>query len=80
MSADERVRATVARMAKQDPDTLADGTRLYADLGLNSAAVLELLMTLELELEVDLDPSALEPRHLETVGSLAEYLSGRQAG
>lgn len=73
-------RGLIARLARRDPDTLADRARLFADLGLNSASVLELLVLLERELGVTLDIGTLEPGHLETVGSLSDYVAAAASG
>lgn len=70
------VRLLVARLTHREPAALNDDDRLYADLGLQSVAVLELLTTLERELGVDVRPADLEPGHLETIGSLTAYLTG----
>lgn len=78
-STEAKVRTVVALATRRDVHSLQDRTRLFADLGLNSAGVLELLMLLERELDIRLDPGELEPGDLETVGSLTAYLVGSGA-
>jgi acyl carrier protein len=69
----DRIRNVLAAMVRTDPDTLTDGMRLFADLGLDSTSALELLMLIEDDLGVRIDADSLEHRHLETIGSLAGY-------
>ena len=68
-----RIRHVLAEMVRADPGTLTDGMRLFADLGLDSTSALELLMLIEDDLGARIDADSLEHRHLETIGSLAEY-------
>lgn len=69
----------LADVVKRDPASLPRDTRLFADLGMDSTNALELMMKLEDELGFEFDPETLESRHLDTVGSLAEYVAD-QAG
>ncbi|MET7482501.1 acyl carrier protein [Streptomyces sp. NPDC005538] len=55
------------------PDADA-GTRLFEDLGLDSTAVLELLMAVENRLDVEFDPDTFEQEHFASVGSLSTYI------
>jgi len=67
----------LAELAGREPAGLTDDIRLFRGLGLSSGNALELLMRLEDELEVDLTATALDWRHLESVGSLKRYVSAR---
>ncbi len=49
-------------------------TRLFDDLDLDSTSVLGLLMALEDSLDMEVDPESLEQHHLETVGSLTDFV------
>ena len=77
------IRGSLAKSMKVDPDTIAEDSRLFDELGLDSTTVLELLMTIEEELEMEFDTDDLEQHHFETVGSLAALVreqAGEQAG
>jgi acyl carrier protein len=52
-------------------------TMLYEDLGLESIGTLELLLHLEDILGIEVDPEDLEMGVFHTVGSLADYITGR---
>lgn len=55
------------------PD-VTDATRLFDDLDLDSTSVLGLLMALEDSLDMEVDPESLEQHHLESVGSLTDFV------
>jgi acyl carrier protein len=67
----------IARVSKTDRALLAPQLELVADLGLDSAKALELLVALEdrLDLEIDEDAAA----NLNTVGDIIAFLSAREA-
>ncbi len=76
-----KVSVTLARMLKRDPRGFEAHTRMLdADLGLDSTSMLELLLDLEAEFGVELDPRALEQRDFETVGSLSAFVAVRAIG
>ncbi|MHA4819233.1 acyl carrier protein [Streptomyces aculeolatus] len=50
-------------------------TKLFEELGLDSTSVLELLMTLEDDHGIEIDPETLEPEHLETVGAVCAFIA-----
>jgi acyl carrier protein len=56
---------------------LHETTMLYEDLGLESLGTLELLLHLEDTLGIEVDPEDLDMEVFRTVGSLADYVSGR---
>lgn len=60
---------------RQDLTDVAEETRLFDDLSLDSTSVLGLLMALEDALDMQVDPESLEQRHLETVGTLADFIA-----
>lgn len=49
-------------------------SRLFEDLALDSTSVLELLMSLEDTIALEIDPDELGPEVFQTVGSLADYI------
>ncbi len=48
--------------------------RLFEDLALDSTSVIELLMSLEDTISLEIDPDELGPEVFQTVGSLADYV------
>ncbi|MQY14767.1 Acyl carrier protein [Streptomyces sp. RB5] len=54
-------------------------TKLFEELGLDSTSVLELLMTLEDDHGIEVDPEQLEPEHLQTVGAVCDFIAASQA-
>jgi acyl carrier protein len=58
---------------------LRDDVRLFGDLALDSTGFIELLMSLEDSIGLEVDPDDLTPDVFETVGSLTAYLSAAQA-
>jgi acyl carrier protein len=57
------------------PAGLAEDSRLFEDLHLDSTGVLELLMALEENLGIEVDPENLNMDDFQTVGSLTDYLA-----
>jgi acyl carrier protein len=64
---------------KDSVDVVAEDTRLFEDLNLDSTTVIELLMALEDVLGILVDPDTLEPKHFTTVGALADYVQSTDA-
>jgi acyl carrier protein len=56
---------------------LHETTMLYEDLGLESIGTLQLLLDLEDTLGIAVDPEDLELEVFRTVGTLADYVTGR---
>lgn len=69
----EHTLEALTRMSPVPRAQLDSGTHIFAQAGLDSTSALELLMILEDELGVRVDPDSLTHDHLETVGSLADY-------
>jgi acyl carrier protein len=53
---------------------IRDELRLFEDLALDSTSVIELLMSLEDTIDLEIDPDELGPEVFKTVGSLADYI------
>jgi acyl carrier protein len=66
----------LARDAEDAAFELSDGTRLMEDLGLSSAATLELMLELEDSLEIQVDVEEIEPADLASIGTLADFIAG----
>jgi acyl carrier protein len=70
--------AVIARIAKVDVERLSPETELVADLELDSARALELLVEIEDVLGTELSEEAAE--RLNTVGDILAYIEEMQAG
>lgn len=53
---------------------LREELRLFEDLALDSTSVIELLMSLEDNIGLEIDPDELGPEVFQTVGSLTDYV------
>jgi acyl carrier protein len=60
---------------RQELTDVTEQTRLFDDLSLDSTSVLGLLMALEDNLDMQVDPEGLEQSHLETIGALATFIA-----
>lgn len=54
-------------------------SRLFEDLNIDSMSVIELLMSLEDTIGLEIDPDGLVPEVFQTVGSLIDYIEARFA-
>jgi len=68
------ITVALSEVLQRDLDDVAEDTRLFEDLNLDSTTVIELLMALEDVLGILVDPDTLEPEHFTTVGALADYV------
>jgi acyl carrier protein len=69
------------------PDVLAAGpagrpaisekTRLMEDLGMTSAATLELMLGLEDVLDIEIDVEEIQPGDMACIGGLADFIAGQ---
>jgi acyl carrier protein len=73
----EHIRQSLTVAMGREVTGLHETTVLYEDLGLESLGTLELLLDLEDTLGIEVDPEDLEMEVLRTVGSLADYVTGR---
>jgi acyl carrier protein len=83
-TARERVMQTIYVVL---PDVLAAGpdggpelseqTRLMEDLGMTSAAALELMLGLEEALEIEIDVEEIQPDDMACIGGLADFIAGQ---
>jgi acyl carrier protein len=71
----EAVIAALSDVLSQELTGVTEQTRLFDDLSLDSTSVLGLLMALEDSLDMMVDPENLQQSHLETVGSLATFVT-----
>jgi acyl carrier protein len=73
----ERIRQSLTMALEREIADLHETTMLFEDLGLESLGTLELLLSLEDTLGIEVDPEDLEIEVFRTVGSLADYITGR---
>lgn len=59
---------------------MAEGTRLFEELGLSSSKTLELLLALEDDLDIHVDVEEIDQRSLESIGSLADFVAAHASG
>ena len=76
MDHEKRVLEVIGDVCGVDPATLSPETQLVADLGIDSARALHLLVKLEDELEVEVSDQEVE--EMRTVGNILEFI-GRHA-
>ncbi len=67
----ERVKATIAKQLRIDVDTISDNAAIVEDLGADSIDIVEMLMTLEDELNIIIPD---EVTGVKTVKDIAEYI------
>ncbi len=68
------VRLALSAVLNRDLPELSEESRLFEDLGLDSTSVIELLMSLETSINLEIEPDSLEPEVFMTVRSLADYI------
>ena len=56
---------------------LSEKTRLMEDLGLTSAAALELMLGLEDILDIQIDVEEIQPDDMACIGGLADFIAGQ---
>ncbi len=56
---------------------LSEKTRLMEDLGLTSAATLELMLGLEEVLDIQIDVEEIQPGDMTCLGRLADFIAGQ---
>jgi acyl carrier protein len=67
--------SSIAEVRKEEVTSLSEDTRLLEDLHLDSTSILELLMSLEDALNIEIDAQSLSMDDFATVGTLANYVS-----
>jgi acyl carrier protein len=74
-----QIEAALSEVLERDISGLTEDVRLFEDLHLDSTAILELLMALEDNLGIEVDPESLDMDDFRTVGSLADYVAATLA-
>jgi acyl carrier protein len=70
----EHLRTALSSVLNREVEELRPEQRLFEDLALDSTSVIELLMSLEDTVGLEIDPDELVPEVFETVGSLTDYI------
>ncbi|HEX6498613.1 MAG TPA: phosphopantetheine-binding protein [Micromonosporaceae bacterium] len=73
----EHMRISLSAVLNRDLTELPGETRIFDDLELDSMRFIELLMTLEDTIGLDVDPDSLAPEVFFTVDSFAGYIQNR---
>jgi acyl carrier protein len=68
------IAAALAEVLHNELPELTEGTRLFEDLHLDSTGVLELLMAIEENVGIEVDPESLGMENFSTVGTFADYI------
>ena len=77
MDAKQRALKLIAEICGVEPDTLTPETQLVADLGIDSARALHLLVKLEDELGIEIEDD--EVTEMQTVGDVLSFLASHPA-
>jgi acyl carrier protein len=70
----EHLRTALSSVLNREVEELRPEQRLFEDLALDSTSVIELLMSLEDTVGLEIDPDELVPEVFESVGSLTDYI------
>ncbi|GAA3437677.1 acyl carrier protein [Kutzneria kofuensis] len=68
------LRVALSAVLNKEVGELSPSSRLFEDLALDSTSVIELLMSLEDTIGLEIDPDELGPEVFQTVGSLTDYI------
>ena len=68
------IERALADVLQREMPTLSEDVRLFDDLNMDSTSALELLMTLEDTIGVEIDAEDLSMDDFQTIGTLADYL------
>lgn len=75
----EEIRVALVSALGREIGELHEETSLFKDLAVDSSSVLELLLTLEDSVGLEIDPDELEPDIFETVGTFSNYVEANLA-
>ena len=69
-----QLRSSLSEVLNREGPELREDANLFDDLALDSTSVIELLMSLEDTVGLEIDPEELAPEVFKTVASLADYV------
>ncbi|TLQ46306.1 acyl carrier protein [Streptomyces marianii] len=75
----EQIRVALGSALGREIAELPENTSLFEDLAVDSSSVLDLLLTLEDSVGLEIDPEELEAEIFETVGTLSDYVESNLA-
>jgi acyl carrier protein len=70
---------SLSAVLNREVTALTPESRLFEDLAMDSTSVIELLMSLEDTMGLEIDPDELGPEVFRTVGSLTAYIEAQFA-
>ncbi|RKN05113.1 acyl carrier protein [Streptomyces radicis] len=70
----EHLRIALSAVLNKEFPAITAELRLFEDLALDSTSVIELLMSLEDTIGLEIDPDDLGPEVFRTVGTLSDYV------
>jgi acyl carrier protein len=73
------VRTAIARVQHDEAQHVSEQDRLFDDLGLDSTSIIELLVAVEDESGIEVDPDELSAVIFGSVGSLTDYVESKLA-
>jgi acyl carrier protein len=73
----EHLRISLSVVLNRELPELSAETQILEDLEIDSIRFIELIMSLEDTLQLDVDPESLEPEVFQSVGSFADYIQTR---
>jgi acyl carrier protein len=73
------LRISLSAVLNREVSDLTPQSRLFEDLAMDSTSVIELLMSLEDTMGLEIDPDELGPEVFRTVGSLTDYIEAQFA-
>lgn len=76
----KHIETALSEVLEREISGVAPETRLFDDLHLDSTSVLELLMSLEDTVGLEIDPEQIDINDFASVGTLTEYVSGAVGG
>ncbi|MCX4750458.1 acyl carrier protein [Kitasatospora sp. NBC_01287] len=69
-----QLQRSLSEVLNREVPELREDARLFEDLALDSTSVIELLMSLEDTVGLEIDPDELGPEVFRTVGTLVDYV------
>ncbi|WP_320065734.1 acyl carrier protein [Micromonospora sp. RTGN7] len=73
----EHLRISLSVVLNRELPEFSAETQILEDLEIDSIRFIELIMSLEDTLQLDVDPESLEPEVFQSAGSLADYIQTR---
>ena len=70
------ITGALSEIMQREYSDVTEETRLFEDLHLDSTSVLTLLMALEDQTGIEVDPESLQMENFQTIGTLADYVEG----